>query len=271
MKKLGFICTMLVFLVLCGMTVMAAPKFDKTNLAKGYITVTYDGDIKKLVKIRLEIAGKTEYNTFTIITKDPINIPLTMGDGKYKLTIMEQVSSNKYKVISTEEFEVKVTSPNDVFLVPSPIVAYKADSKVVVDYTKLFTDKKLTTPAAKTELLYTNMTVNFKYDFDKANDIVNKKYPDGYTPIVDSVYAAQKGICYDYSAITAAVLRASGIPTKVVWGVAPEISSLHAWNEIYLDNKWVVVDFTYDAAYVQAGHKTTMAKDAKLFKPTKVY
>jgi len=273
MKKLGFILAMLVFFSLCSITAMAAPKFDKTNLAKGYITVTYDGDVvKKVVKIKLELVGDKEkrYNSFTIITNDPINIPLTLGDGQYKLTIMEQVNAKTYRGLAVEQFNVKVTSPNDVYLVSSPIVAYTAETQAVIDYLKSYTDKKLTTPAAKTDLLYQNMIKGFTYDMDKAINI-NKRYPDGYTPIIDSVYAAQKGICYDYSAITAAVLRAAGIPTKVVVGYAPEIEVLHAWNEIYLDNKWVVVDFTYDAAYAQAGHKTTMGKDAKQFKPTKMY
>jgi len=275
MKKLGFILAMLTFLALCSITVMAAPKFDKTNLAKGYITVTYDGEVvKKVVKIKVEIVGSpATFYSYTVITNDPINIPLNLGNGKYKLTLMEQVAGTKYRGLAVEQFDVKVTSPNDAFLVPSPIVAYKSDTKAVVDYQKLFTDKKLTTPKTQTELLYQNMTKNFKYDYDKAGEVNDKKkYPDGYTPIIDSVYASQKGICYDYAAVTAAVLRSAGIPTKLVMGYTEALGqTYHAWNEIYLDNKWIVVDLTYDAAYVQAGQKTTMAKDAKQFKATKVY
>jgi len=272
MKKLGFVLTMVAFMLLCGMTAIAAPKFDKTNVAKGYITITYDGEVvKKLVKLKVEVEGNKDYYSYTIITNEPFNVPLSFGDGKYKFTIMERVSGTKYKGIAVDSFTAKITSDLDRYLVSSPIVDYNKDTKAVVDYQKKFTDGKLTTPATKVNLFYEEMVKGFKYDFDKMNDVINKKYPDGYTPIIDTVYVAKKGICYDYSSVTAGVLRAAGVPTKVVVGYAPEVDSLHAWNEIYLDGKWIVADLTYDAAYAQAGQKYSMAKDAKLFKPTKIY
>lgn len=82
---------------------------------------------------------------------------------------------------------------------------------------------------------------------------------------------AKKGICYDYSSTLAGILRSNNIPTKVVMGFAPEIDTLHAWNEILVDGKWVVVDTTYDSAYANAGQEYTMKKDGSLFQPNKVY
>ena len=271
MKKMGFFLAVVGFVLLGCMSVMAAPKYDTTNVENGYVTVTYDGVLKdKLVKIKLEVVGSQNYNTFTVITNNPVNIPLTLGNGTYKLTIMERVSGNSYRGVGTHSFEAKITNPNGAFLVPSPIVDYNPSTKTVNEFIKIYADNKITAPAMRTEKLYAFMTKEFKYDHEKAKNI-NTLFPDGYTPVIDTAYAARKGICYDYSAITAAVLRANGIPTKVVWGYAPEVGTLHSWNEIFIDGKWVVADFTVDAAYAEAGYQTTMAKDGKLFTPTKIY
>ncbi|MBU5438687.1 transglutaminase domain-containing protein [Tissierella sp. MSJ-40] len=44
------------------------------------------------------------------------------------------------------------------------------------------------------------------------------------------------------------MLRSQGIPTKLVKGYKNDLKAYHAWNEVLLDNNWVIVDTTYDAA-----------------------
>ncbi len=47
------------------------------------------------------------------------------------------------------------------------------------------------------------------------------------------------------------MLRSIDIPTKLVMGYKNDIEKYHAWNEVYLDGKWINLDTTYDSAYVQ--------------------
>jgi transglutaminase-like putative cysteine protease len=79
-------------------------------------------------------------------------------------------------------------------------------------------------------------------------------------PVLDSVFNAKKGICFDFSSLFGGVLRSQGIPTRLVMGYIPELGDgtvLHAWNEIWIDYRWVAVDATFDAAYFAAGRKIT--------------
>ena len=42
--------------------------------------------------------------------------------------------------------------------------------------------------------------------------------------------------------------RSQGLPTKLVKGYAKGVDGYHAWNEVLIGGKWVVVDSTFDAA-----------------------
>ncbi|MEN6348012.1 MAG: transglutaminase-like domain-containing protein [Syntrophomonas sp.] len=64
-----------------------------------------------------------------------------------------------------------------------------------------------------------------------------------------------KGMCRDYAFLTAALARASGLPARVIYGMAtpPNASGggMHAWNEIQVNGQWVFIDTCWDAGYVK--------------------
>lgn len=99
------------------------------------------------------------------------------------------------------------------------------------------------------------VTENYVYDTEKAQSVKS-----GYLPDLDKVYKAKKGICFDYSALLAAMLRSQGIPCRMLTGYVPE-QQYHAWNEIYTQEegwvtkvlyfngkKWELTDSTFGAA-----------------------
>ena len=67
----------------------------------------------------------------------------------------------------------------------------------------------------------------------------------GYLPDVDETLSSGKGICFDYAALMAAMLRAHDIPTRLAIGNVDPEGILHAWNQIYIDGKWVWMDATF--------------------------
>jgi hypothetical protein len=60
---------------------------------------------------------------------------------------------------------------------------------------------------------------------------------------------SMEGECQAHAGLTAALMRAAGIPAKVVSGIvySPDIGGFayHSWNEVYLGS-WVGVDATFD-------------------------
>jgi len=76
------------------------------------------------------------------------------------------------------------------------------------------------------------------------------------------VLKSKKSVCEGYANLNAALLRASGIPAKKISGYAlglstsgvwptgmnPNNDSNHAWNEAYVDGRWIIIDATWDSS-----------------------
>jgi transglutaminase-like putative cysteine protease len=106
--------------------------------------------------------------------------------------------------------------------------------------------------------IYAYVVKNIKYDNAKISNLT----PD-YLPDIEETYADKAGICYDYSSLFAAMLRSIGIPAKLVKGYAGYApDSYHAWNEVYIDNQWSVIDTTRDATLLANGEKFDIIKKA---------
>ncbi len=80
--------------------------------------------------------------------------------------------------------------------------------------------------------------------------------------VASDVLQTKRAVCLGYSNLYAALCRAVGIPCNVVTGYALGVSESdttwndlnmsteeanHAWNEVHLDNRWVIVDTTWDS------------------------
>ncbi len=80
---------------------------------------------------------------------------------------------------------------------------------------------------------------------------------------------ALTGTCRDYSFLFAALSRAAGIETKVVYGDASTSAwgtALHAWNEAYVNGEWISIDTTWDAGFLRNG-SFVQAPTTKYFNP----
>lgn len=69
------------------------------------------------------------------------------------------------------------------------------------------------------------------------------------------ILETKEGVCRDYATLTAALLRASGIPTRVASGLILEDEKYyyHAWVEVWDGFHWIGVDSTRNV-YVGAGY-----------------
>ena len=261
MKKImiQFVLVALFSIGLCSYA-QAAATINTSNAANGIVSVSFTGDMSKGVVLQVT-KGNDKYQYF--MTKANVNVPLQMGTGSYTVTVFEMVSGNQAKPVSSATVDVK--SINEQAMYSTSVIMVEFASSV----TAIPALKQVAGTGAnnvKTNQVYENIVQNFSYDNDKA-----KNPPKNYVPAIDPIYASKKGICFDYSVVFGGALRSQGIPAKLVMGYAPDIAEYHAWNEIFLDGKWIVVDTTYDSAFAKAGQKYSMAKDAKKYKVVKVY
>ena len=84
------------------------------------------------------------------------------------------------------------------------------------------------------------MVNNVTYDTQKASSVTS-----GYLPNVDETLATGKGICFDYAALMAAMLRSQGVPIKLVLGYTGD--AYHAWLSVYSESEgWIEGKIYFD-------------------------
>ncbi|MDR1208709.1 MAG: transglutaminase-like domain-containing protein [Clostridiales bacterium] len=257
----------LIFAALFGfgrLTARAATEFDLSQKDKGILTVSYDGKFEKKIRLLVQKDGSSESYQYIISRYGKINIPLQMGDGAYTALMLENIQGYSYRVLSQSRFDAVITDATAAYKVASPIVNYSETMEAIKGYAELLKDKP--DERARIAAAYKDVVESYTYDDYKAANPTSD-----YVPVIDDIYKSKKAICYDYSAMLASVLRSRGVPARLIMGYAPEISAYHAWNELYIDDEWIVVDTTYDSAYFHAKQPYSMVKDGKLFRVMKVY
>lgn len=203
---------------------------DYSNTANGYVMVKYRESTKKTIKAQVEGPNGNTY-TYTLRDGEYEVLPLTEGNGEYKVTVYLNVSGNSYAVVMSLTMSVKLADQFEPYIRPNQYVDYNASTKVVKKAAKV--TKGCKTDLAKVKKVYKYVIKNYKYDKKKASTVKS-----GYLPDLDKIYKKKKGICFDYAAVMTAMLRSQEVPTKLVIGYTK--NTYHAWINVYSKKKgWI--------------------------------
>ncbi|WP_391571946.1 transglutaminase-like domain-containing protein [Cohnella sp.] len=238
---------------------------DTIQLERGTIGIRLAN--KTTVDMKAKISRGSASYTYTLSTTtndQTVWLPLQLGNGQYEITVLEHVVDKKYRVSLTEKVDVTVKNEPDVFLNSTQTVAWKEADKALAKVKEL--TKKAATDEQKARAIYEYIIQNVSYDKDLA-----RKVAADYIPDIDGTLTSGKAICYGYATLYAAMLRSVGIPTKLAMGKTNLVDEYHAWNEVYLNGKWVVVDTTVDAVLSKGAKKITFNKKASDYAAVKYY
>jgi len=247
-----------VFLTVFSPAALADSGFDVDIFNNSQIRVQSE-DFGQDMRVMVEKSGEKYYYS---LNNSQELLPVQLGNGSYTVKILKNIDGNRYKVLKTSNLKLDNTG-NDVYISSSQPVYWEEDGLKTLANSLM---KDAFTNEDKVKAAYTYITENISYDVDKI-----KRIDTSYVPCVSSTINSKTGICYDYSALFAGLLRSQGIPTKLVKGYGKFSNEYHAWNEVYVNDKWQVVDTTYDAAAVKAGVKLTMYKELKDYQKIREY
>jgi transglutaminase-like putative cysteine protease len=223
---------------------------DYGHAAEGYVLVRHE-PVAKHLKVRIT-KGKSSY-TYDLNSRGEFEVfPLQMGNGKYKVQLFEEAENEEYIALEKKTISVKLRAASRPFLYPSQYVDYGENTGVAAKSLEVCAG--LTTDADKVKAVCKFLRDNMNYHFKRARSVKT-----GYVPALDDVLAERKGVCFDYAALMACMLRVQAIPAKMVIGYADKM--YHAWNEVLVDGKWK----TYDTTFAALGVKAT------LYEPEKYY
>lgn len=223
---------------------------DTTTANQGYVSVAYYNPGKTL-KAYIEANGRSQ--AFSMRNDGNwTNVPLTLGQGSYKISIMQNTTGDSYSFVQSVNVSYTDSGSMDKYLQSIPTMEYNSSMAAIQKAAALSAGKS---EADKVKAIYEYVVLNTSYDTAKLNNL-----PSGYEPNIEDTFKARKGICYDYSALFGAMCRSQGIPCKLVKGYVKNVNGYHAWNRVYVDGQWKVVDTTSDAVYRASGYSTDMYK-----------
>ena len=241
--------------------------FDVSHCDQGYVMVKYLGNNPK-VKVRITNPNGDDPYTYTVF--DGYNVfPLTGGNGEYLFQAFENVSGSKYSQLFQGTQNIEILNDYVPYLYPNQYVNYNQNTKTIKKGQEI-------AEGADTDLdvvtyVYDYVVHNITYDYEKA-DLAKNGHLANYLPDVDHILQTQKGICFDYAAVMATMLRTQNIPTRMMIGyITLDGNSIyHAWIGVYIHNVGWVDDFIQfdgknwsmmDPTLISDGHNQSKIKD----------
>lgn len=172
----------------------------------------------------------------------------TRADGIDILYMFEQNAGHSVYKHNTIMSELFSEEPTVMDTVPT------TSGEQLIELTMVVNDivKGQTTATGKAKAIYNWIVRNIYYDYDGL---------EGRRVLDNSAYGTYKnrrGICTGYSALYSDMLRIAGVPSRIIEGQYAYPNSnnwdrdtinSHAWNEAWIDGKWVSIDTTWGTYY----------------------
>ncbi len=261
-KKTAMKIMMLIMIMFIAVQVpaFAANKLVAVDETHAVVTISYDVDSDSDLRVAVvHDDGKQFYP----LTENGQSFALPFGDGNYVIGVYEHVEGNSFALKAQESITVNVDE--QARFLASAYNVHWNNNDAAIRIAKTIT-QGAKSDQEKVERIYAFVTETIQYDFDKASSVRT-----GYVPDIDQTILEGSGICYDYASLTAAMLRSVGVPTKLHKGYNDEISSYHAWNTVYVNGEWKLLDTTVDAANSVEGQTGQMFKDDSAYNSDKVF
>lgn len=227
---------------------------DYSNTKDGYVMVQYTASTDKRLKV--QVKGPTTTYTYNLTAGVWTAFPLSDGNGNYMISVYQNVDGTKYSMVIAAACAVKLTDEYAPFLRPNQYVDYGKAVNTQAKAAELTAG--ITDPIEKVKAVYNYVTGNMTYDKALAASVQS-----GYLPDLDKVLAKKTGICFDYAALMAGMLRSQGVPCKLVVGYSG--SAYHAWISVWSDESGWIDNAVYfdgvswmrmDPTYASTGNKS---------------
>lgn len=224
---------------------------DFSHADQGYFIGQLSGADKK-VNIQVTGPDGVIYNYFLESPDTYAVFPFTAGSGNYLILTFERIEQDQYVSLFSHSLTVDLANEFLPYLYPNQYVNFSKDSQAAALAASLTADAATDLDALR--LLYEYVIHNISYDDHKAATVQN-----GYLPDIDHTLQTGTGICFDYAALTTAMLRMLSIPARLEIGYSSDVR--HAWIDVYIEsigwvenaiefngNEWKLMDPTFAAA-----------------------
>lgn len=254
------------FILLCLIFTLLAVSASSADAAlisfkNSDIKITSPSSNGEAYQNQVQITGTSSLETVWLCIRGPQNeiaaYPVPVTDNSFDYTVYLRFGPGRYTIWAGDNgnrfdgsirFEVESVQEDDSrYLMPSPYV--DSDNQEIILLAQSLAKPEMT-DYEKIVAIHAWVARNISYD------TVAYQTKDYQLKKASETLKEKTGVCRDYSFLVAALSRASGLPTKVVYGTAKSLNNVpqdHAWVEVFVNDKWISIDATWGAGYVQNG------------------
>lgn len=183
---------------------------------------------------------------------------LALGEGEYDILIYQAGHLDKYlrEILSQPLGRVTPPDTHTLALMDSAHCDM-ANHPALVAWAQALcedADSDLEKVTRIRKVLYANA----RYDTEYARTIQYTKIPEPEIFLT----RGNRGICSDYAAFFTIACRAVGVPCKSVSGINYRTGNSHAWNEVWIEDDWYVVDVVNEKSAKQTEFVAQRASDS---------
>lgn len=223
--------------VLCGND---KAEIDLSRLEQGLIRAHCPGETQARLKLQITKVEGIDYNYDLNNTGEWESFSLTEGEGEYTLRVLENLRDNRYTPVFTCSLALELEEETLPFLESTQFVRFSPRGRAAAVAAEVTAG--LEAREEKVQAVFDYVVTHLNYDEGKMEAV-----EPGYLPDVEQILEEGEGICFDYAALTAAMLRSQGIPCKMELGYVKE--TYHAWVRwAGEDGQWHLLDPTFVSA-----------------------
>ena len=210
------------------------------------VPVAASGRVEKTADWFLHLSGAPHFSQ---------RIWLKNGPGEYLVTAYASKSENRVATYNSAG-RARITNhdPEDhSYTYPSGVV--ESDDPDIRSLGQNIA-ARVPDPLARSHAVHDWVATNIAYDLLCLRGPI-RALPDAATTLRN-----RKAICGGYASLNAALQRAAGLPARVVNGASISVAAgdswtptnrtkiNHAWNEVFVQDRWIIEDVTWDAGAI---------------------
>lgn len=217
----------------------------------------------------------SDNDIYDLLDKTLVKCPVTLPDRKTLKSVTYYLTPSPDRTVDIPEDDNQKISEQDgiIAVTVKPVrnikkthIGYKGEDAEIIDALKptpyVQSDDKLIVKLAEEATGKAEDAETAAKNIEKfvGDYITEKSMSVGYASAVE-VAKSKQGDCSEHAVLTAALLRAAGIPARVAVGLVyvesigdkTDVLGGHAWTEGYIGGKWIGLDATrgYGAGHIK--------------------
>jgi hypothetical protein len=235
---------------------------DISQTDTGCVFLNYTGKQSHVLVTFRRAGSNTKEVTYSYTESEEWNgYALPFGPGRYEVTLLANDGlSEYYTEKNTLHFETSYFNEEEPYKYRNTYSYYEEDSALTIKAFELTNDVIFRKPNLP-DNEKTGQIISYIYKTIQPDLATLQSLDAGETvediPSPEVTYSVKNGICKDRSGLAASMLKALGIPTKIVFGDV-EINdregtrtAYHSWIEVYFDGEWHMYDPSYSSTEIK--------------------